>query len=296
MSYSLLTLLPDRGLVELRGPDAAGFLQGLVTNDIERARPGEAVFAGLLTPQGKILFDFLIYVRDPQSCWLDCARDQVEELVKRLTMYRLRAKVEIADRSAEFAVGAAWGDEPREGNAAFFATYADPRYAPLGERIILKHTESEPANRALAASGETAYHRHRISLAVPQGGLDYPYGETFPHEACYDDLDGVDFNKGCYVGQEVVSRMYHRGIAKTRIAAIETSAPLDGGGAEIRAGEVPVGTIGSMDGVHGIAMVRLDRVAHAIENGVDLRVGDVTVSVRRPPWASYEVPSLGVQP
>lgn len=295
MSYSLMTLLPDRGLIEVRGPEAAGFLQGLVTNDVERAHAGEAVFAGLLTPQGKILFDFLIYVRDAESYWIDCEKPYVGGLAKRLSMYRLRAKVEIADRSAELAVGAAWGDEPREGNDAFIAAYADPRYAPLGERIILKHSASEPANLALSSSGETAYHSHRISLAVPQGGLDYAFGETFPHEACYDDLHGVDFNKGCYIGQEVVSRMHHRGTAKTRIAALSASAPLDGGGAEIRAGNVPVGTIGSMDGKRGIAMIRLDRVEDAVQKGTPLRVGDITVSVRRPPWASYQVPSHGAE-
>jgi folate-binding protein YgfZ len=291
MSYSLMSILPDRGLIEVKGPDAAGFLQGLITNDIERARLGEAIFAGLLTPQGKILFDFLIHVRDAETYWIDCSASQAGDLVKRLGMYKLRAKIAIADRSGEFAVGAAWGAEPREGNDAFIAAYADPRYPPLGERIVLKRRQGEEAaSLASPVAGAGAYHSHRIALAVPQGGLDYAYGEAFPHEACYDSLNGVDFKKGCYVGQEVVSRMHHKGVAKTRIAGLLAEAPLSGGGIEIRAGDTPVGTVGSVDGTRGIAMVRLDRAEEALRNGVPLRAGEVTVALRRPPWARYEVP------
>jgi folate-binding protein YgfZ len=291
MSYSQMALLPDRGVVEVRGPDAAVFLQDLVTNDVESIRPGEAMFAGLLTPQGKILCDFLIHMRDPQTYWLDCMRDQAETIVKRLSMYKLRAKAEIADRSGELAVGAAWGDTPAGDRGPVLASYADPRYAPLGQRFVVAASVPETASLSAATGSETTYHRHRVSLAVPQGGLDYAYGEAFPHEACFDELHGVDFDKGCYVGQEVVSRMHHRGTAKTRIAAIEASAPLDLSGAEIRAGEFPVGTLGSMDGTHGIAMLRLDRLEEATRHGIPLRIGDIIITARTPPWASYSVPS-----
>ena len=286
MSSSQMTLLPDRGLVEVRGPDAAVFLQDLVTNDVESIKPGEAMFAGLLTPQGKVLCDFLIHLRDPETYWLDCMRDQAEFIVKRLSMYRLRAKAEIADRSGELAVGAVWGDGPREASAAFLAAYEDPRYAPLGARFVVASGASGQESAPAAA-----YHSHRVALAVPQGGLDYVYGDAFPHEACFDELNGVDFDKGCYVGQEVVSRMHHRGTAKTRIAAIESSAPLDIAGAEIRAGEFPVGTLGSMDGTHGIAMLRLDRLEEAARHGIPLRIGDTILTARTPPWASYSVPT-----
>ena len=291
MSYSHMTLLPDRGLIEIRGPDAAVFLQDLVTNDVEGITPGEATFAGLLTPQGKILCDFLILMCDPQTYWLDCMRDHADAIVKRLSMYKLRAKAEIVDRSAELAVGAAWGDK-RDGGGDRLAAYSDPRYAPLGERFVIAASASEPAGFAPASASAASYHAHRVSLAVPQGGIDYAYGEAFPHEACYDELHGVDFDKGCYVGQEVVSRMHHRGTAKTRITAIEASAPLDAVGSEIRAGEFPVGTLGSMDGTHGIAMLRLDRVEEAARHGIPLRIGDTILTARTPVWATtYSVPS-----
>jgi folate-binding protein YgfZ len=293
MSYSYMTLLPDRGLIEVGGPDACVFLHGLLTNDIENARPGDAVFAGLLTPQGKILFDFLVFVRDRQTYWIDCFRDQAGYLTKKLSLYKLRSRIAISDRSEDFAVGALWGDAPGEGRRAFLATFTDPRYAPLGERFLIAHEHQHEEGLAASVVGDAAYHSHRIALAIPQGGLDYAYGEAFPHEACYDDLHGVDFKKGCYVGQEVVSRMHHKGIAKTRIVGVDARAPLEGGGVEISADGTPVGQLGSIDGTKGIAMVRLDRVEDAVRQGIPLLVGDVALTVRRPPWASYEVPSEG---
>lgn len=303
MSYSFITLLPDRGLIQLCGPDAAKFLQGLITNDIDRAEPGKAIFAGLLTPQGKILFDFFLYADDQESFWIDCAKVKASDLMKRLSLYKLRAKVEIADRSEDFMVGAAWGAKPQQGETSFFAAYADPRYAPLGDRLILHKEHRWPESLAswgtnigaltseprecVSALGDEAYHSHRIALAVPQGGLDYAYGEAFPHEACYDDLGGVDFKKGCYVGQEVISRMHHKGTAKTRIMGVEASTPLAGGGSEILSGGKPIGQLGSTDGKRGIAMIRLDRAEEAIRQGLELRVGDVALTIHRPPWASY---------
>lgn len=290
MSYSFLALLPDRSLIQLSGPDAAKFLQGLITNDIDGAQPGNAIFAGLLTPQGKILCDFLIYAESGESFWIDCPKVRADDLVKRLSFYKLRSEIEIRDRSEDFTVGAAWGAKPQEGESGFFAAFSDPRYTPLGDRLILRTHHHWPEGTGASVLGDAAYHSHRISLAVPQGGLDYVFGEAFPHEACFDDLNGVDFKKGCYMGQEVVSRMHHKGVAKTRIAAIEASAELEGGGAEILAEDLPVGRLGSADGVHGIAMVRLDRVGEAIRQGKPLQVGNVALKVRRPPWASYEVP------
>jgi len=293
VSYGFMTLLPDRGLIELRGPDTGKFLQGLVTNTIEKAHPGEAIFAGLLTPKGKIISDFLIFLRDAETYWIDCPKAHTADLIKRLTLFKLRAKLDISDRSDDFAIGAAWGDEPFDSSGACVAAFIDPRYAPLGARVIFERGAERVTAPAAETLGDTAYHAHRIALAIPQGGLDYVYGEAFPHEACYDDLHGVDFHKGCYVGQEVVSRMHHKGTPKTRIAGIEASAPLEGGGAEILADGKPVGRLGSVDETQGVALIRLDRVEAALEAGAPLQVGHVAVTVRQPPWASYVVPAQG---
>lgn len=293
MSYSFLTLLPDRGLIEVDGRDAAKFLQGLITNEIDKMQQGGALFAGLLTPKGKIISDFLIFMPEADRYWIDCPRDHTSDLIKRFSLYKLRAKVKITDLSADFSIVAGWGDEQSEPVPGAIADYTDPRYAALGNRMIVKGDAVPSAQPAAQIVGDTAYHSHRIASAVPQGGLDYVYGDAFPHEACYDDLHGVDFRKGCYVGQEVVSRMHHKGTAKTRIAAIEASAPLEGGGAEISAGDQPVGRLGSVDGTRGIALIRLDRVQTALDNGVPLQVGESTLTVSQPPWASYIVPVKG---
>ncbi len=287
--------LPDRGLIQVTGPEAAKFLQDLVTNDIAHAPQGTAIFAGLLTPQGKILFDFLIYRENEDSFLIDCSGKQTGDLVMRLSLYKLRAKIAIADRSAEFCVGTAWGDYVRASVSGLYAVFADPRYGPLGDRLFLRRDDTGPDLLKPFPADEAAYHSHRISLAVPQGGLDYTYGETFPHDACYDELHGVDFRKGCYVGQEIVSRMHHKGIAKTRIAVVEAASEIREPNAVILAGDKPVGRLGSADGTHGIAMVRLDRIEEAARQGLGLTIGNIDVTVRQPPWASYRLPSSDVR-
>jgi folate-binding protein YgfZ len=283
MTESSIALLPDRGIVEVDGNDAVDFLQSLLTNDVEQAGPGRAIFTGLLTPQGKILLDFLIYSPSADRYWLDCPRASAAELAKRLTLYKLRAKVTVADRSAEMVVAAGNADAPEA-----MASFPDPRHPALPRRHFLP-----AASVAALADGAAAYHAARIALCVPEGGLDYRYGEAFPHEVCYDLLNGVDFEKGCYVGQEVVSRMHHRGVAKTRIAGVTSASPLPPPGTEITGGEYPVGTMGSAAGDLGIALVRLDRADEAIRHGVPLHAGDVVLTLRRPDWANYEIPATG---
>ena len=299
MTHCRMTLLPDRGVVEVEGPDATEFLQGLVTNDVEPENPNEAIFAALLTPQGKILFDFFIVRRGAETYWLDCAKMQTGDLIKRLSMYKLRAKVTITDRSEGLMLAASWGDCAAVADAAVLAAYPDPRYAPLGTRLIVKRGAAAHLAARLGAgqAGEGAYASHRIALAIPQGGLDYVYGEAFPHEAAFDELHGVDFEKGCYVGQEVVSRMHHLGTVKTRIAGVELAEPPTAAGpaagSEILAGDMPAGRLGSLDGTRGIAIIRLDRAGEALSHGTALRAGGVTLTLRQPPWAKYQVPGTG---
>ena len=289
MTDSSVALLPDRGIVEVEGDDVVDFLQSLLTNDVERAAPGESMFAGLLTPQGKILFDFLIYSPAPNRFWLDCPAEFAGDVARRLNLYRLRSKVAVADRSAEMAVGVPQGAVERVSPAAL-ASFADPRHPDLPRRYILPPAAASGSTQDRAV-GLNAYHAARLALCVPEGGRDYLYGEAFPHEVCYDLLNGVDFEKGCYVGQEVVSRMHHRGVAKTRIAGVRGSAALPAIGSEITGGEYPVGHLGSSQGVLGIALIRLDRADDAARHRIPLRSGDVMLTLRRPSWANYEVPA-----
>lgn len=288
MTDSSIALLPDRGIVEVEGNDAVDFLQSLLTNDVEQAGPDRAVFAGLLTPQGKIVLDFLVYALAPNRFLLDCPRDLAATLTKQLGLYRLRAKVAVADRSGEMAIGAASEHGVARLPAPSFSV-ADPRHAQLPHRHILPVADALPATDE-NHPGLRAYHAARIALCVPEGSLDYRYGDVFPHEVCYDLLNGVDFEKGCYVGQEVVSRMHHRGVAKTRVAGVRGAPPLPAMGTEIMGGEYPVGHLGSSADDLGIALIRLDRADEAIRHGVPLHAGDVTLTLRRPVWADYEVP------
>ena len=265
-------LLEDRGVVRVSGEDATSFLQGLLTNDVERLKPGEARYAGLLTPQGKILFDMLV-VRAPAETGaaflLDCAAAQAADLARRLGFYKLRAKVSIADESADHGVVAVWGEEPENAPGAVF--YADPRDPRLGWRAILPGAKAVAVGEAHAAT----YEALRIGAGVPKGGVDFVYGDAFPHDANFDLLHGVDFEKGCYVGQEVVSRMKHRGATRKRIARIKLSADAPPPGTPVLDGELAVGTLGSSAGREALAMLRLDRVEEASAAGRGLTAGGI---------------------
>jgi tRNA-modifying protein YgfZ len=280
MSQCNAALLSDRAVVRVSGPAAHGFLQGLITNDIDKAKPGGAIHAGLLTPQGKILFDFFV-VPAADGFLLEIAKAKGGELAQRLGFYKLRAQVEIAE-DPSFAVAAAWGAPPRLPDGAI--AYADPRLSALGLRILLQ-AEADARNLGCTIAAEDEYHAHRIALGVPEGGRDYAFGDAFPHEAMFDRLAGVDFDKGCFIGQEVVSRMEHRGIARKRIVGVEGEGPLPPSGTEITAGGAPVGTLGSVSEHSGLALLRLDRAEEAKAAGLPLRAGEVTVDLRIPGWA-----------
>jgi len=266
-------ILTSRGFVRASGPDARAWLQGLVTNDVEGLGAQEARFAALLSPQGKILFDFLV-IADGDGLLLDCAADQAQALASRLAMYRLRARVDIADLSASLTAAAIWGAEPP--GYAQGRILPDPRSAAFGWRIVAPPGELG----ALEDDGEAAYEAHRIACGVPRGGVDFDWGDAFPHETNMDRLNGIDFRKGCYVGQEVVSRVEHRGLARRRVARVvllEGEAPAPG--AEIFADDTSAGHMGSSAGRAGLALLRLDRAADARAQGRPLTSGDARLAL-----------------
>jgi folate-binding protein YgfZ len=279
-------LLSDRAVVRVTGPAAHTFLQGLITNDIDKAKPGGAIHAGLLTPQGKILFDFFV-VPAADGFLLEIAQAKAGELAQRLGFYKLRAQVEI-EEDPSFAVAASWGAPPKLPECAI--AYADPRLPGLGLRILLP-ADADVRNLGCTLASEDEYHTHRIALGVPEGGRDYAFGDAFPHEAMFDRLAGVDFNKGCFVGQEVVSRMEHRGTARKRIVGVEGEGPLPSSGTEITAGGALIGTLGSVSGNSGLALLRLDRAEEAKAAHQPLLAGEVTVALRIPAWARLETPA-----
>jgi tRNA-modifying protein YgfZ len=285
MSHCQASVLPSRGAIRVRGADAGKFLQGLITNDIGKARGTAAIHAGLLSPQGKVLFDFFV-VEDGDGFLIDVAEDKAGELVQRLKFYRLRARVEIAAEPA-LVVAAVWGGDPRPPEGAI--VYADPRLAALGLRVVLP-ADTDLAMLGCEARPEADYHAFRISHGVPEGGRDYGFGDAFPHEALFDQLNGVDFAKGCYVGQEVVSRMEHRGTARKRIVPVEGAAALPGSGTSIEADGVPIGALGSVSGKAGLALIRLDRAEAALAGSKSITAGGIKLALRRPSFARFAVP------
>ena len=254
--------LGDRGVVSVSGEDAPEFLQGLLTNDVLGLAHGQARYAALLSPQGKILFDFLV-VRIEGGFYLDCPADQAQALAKRLGFYRLRAKVVIADVSADHGIVCGFALPIPPGG------YGDPRHADLGWRMIV------PLANVPEAGDMAPYEARRIELGVPKGGVDFAFGDTFPHEANLDRLHGVDFTKGCYVGQEIVSRVEHRGLARKRIVPLLYHGEAPVLGTPVMAGDVVLGVMGSHAAGHGLAMLRLDRLAEAA--GTQLTAGGVEV-------------------
>jgi tRNA-modifying protein YgfZ len=284
------TLLPDRGVIAVKGKDARRLLNGLLTTDIATVAPGTARFAALLSPQGKIAVDgFVAQGPTEDALMVDCPRALTARLVERLNFYKLRAKAQIEDVSDQIGVLAAWdGTGKVRGGVAFH----DPRLPALGLRVILEPHGVEAAAAELGAqlTDPHPYEAHRIALGVPSGGPDFAYGDAYPHEADMDQLNGVDFDKGCYVGQEVVSRMEHRGRIRTRVVPVSYAGSPPQVGAPVRAGGKSVGTMGSTSAGRGLALLRLDRVEEALTASLTLEADGISLEVVRPSWARFALP------
>jgi folate-binding protein YgfZ len=285
-------LLPDRGVVKVAGADARAFLNGLLTADVTKVAPEQARFGALLTPQGKIVVDGIVAeapAEDGGGFFLDVPRALAPEFVQKLNFYKLRAKAICEDLSEVLGVMAVWDGT---GDTEYGLVYADPRLPGLGQRIMLPPHLAKEAAADLGAELAEAhdYEAHRIALGVPRGGLDFVYGDAFPHETDMDQLAGVDFDKGCYVGQEVVSRMEHRGNARTRIVPVAVDGFAPDAGLAVMAGDKVVGTTGSSAGGMALAMLRLDRMADARTSGLPLTAGGVTLTPQKPDWATFEWP------
>jgi len=285
-------LLPDRGVVKVAGEDARKFLDGLITSDLDKVTPAAAGFAALLTPQGKIIVDFIAAEAAPADgggFFLDCPRALAPALVQRLNFYKLRAKVVVEDLSEALGVLAAW-----DGGATteYGLCVRDPRLPELGLRCLLPPHLADKAAADLGAERvePPVYEAHRIALCVPRGGLDFSYGDAFPHEADMDQLGGVAFDKGCFVGQEVVSRIEHRGTARNRIVAVSYDGFAPEPGAPVTAGDKALGTLGSTAQGRGLAMLRLDRLADALAAGAPLAAGGITMRAHKPAWARFPFP------
>ncbi len=280
---SLTVPLSERGIVSISGPDARSFLQALITNDIEKVGPARAIYAGLLSPQGKYLFDFLI-ADDGTRLLFDCEAARLEEFIRTLGIYRLRAEVEIADVSRDWRVWALLGGneggepgacEAMEGGLRF----VDPRLADLGGRAILP-ADIEPPE---PYGGTGDYEKLRLSLGVPDGSRDIEAGRQTFLEANAKELAGVDFEKGCYVGQEVTARMNYRGTLKKRLLPITFEGPAPGPGSLISSGDRRAGDVRSAIDGRAMALIRLE----FLETPLELEDGR-PCRVDLPPWLTLD--------
>jgi folate-binding protein YgfZ len=268
--------LEDRAILAVSGAEARPFLQGLITNDLDRLKSGIGLYAALLSPQGKIAFDFLLAEGDG-AILIDCARPQRDALLKKLKLYRLRTPVTIEPRDQlNVYVNLRGHPDNRPASYAERAiTFADPRHEGLGLRSIGAVAEMP---RGLAAA--SAYHAARLVLGIPEAG-DFGFEKIFALDAGLEELHGVAFDKGCYVGQELTSRMKHRATARKRLFLVQSETRLPPIGTEILDGTQSLGEIVSSYGSTGFALVRQDRL------GADpghVTAGDISVALIRPSW------------
>ena len=273
--------LPDRSLIRIQGTNAQSFLQALITTDLACLPENEAWPGALLTPQGKILFDFVIW-RDGADLLLETDVSQRDGLIRRLTMYKLRAPIEISA-------------EPDSGVSVFWRTdqivdgILDDRFARAGVTLV-----RQPGRHSDGDAG--AYQALRIANGIAVAGEDYPLQDAFPHDVLMDFNGGLSFRKGCYVGQEVVSRMQHRGTARRRLATVHADGALPPAGTELTAGGKPLGTLGSVHGQQALAIVRIDRAGDAMATGTAILAGDVPVTLVLPAWSGLDFPLVVEEP
>jgi len=287
--------LDDRGVLAVSGDDARAFLQNLVTNDVDKARPGQAIYAALLTPNGRYLHDFFVLEMDG-VLFLDVAKKKLADLQARLLKYRLRSKVEIDDVSFLFRVIAMLGDGPHdnqalhgfEGRGGPFANgfcYVDPRYAGIGVRALVPKDAFDMFDAAgFQANDRMAYETLRLLFGVPEGLFDLQPEKSLPMESNFDLLNAIDWNKGCYIGQELTARMHYRALLKKRLlpVAIEGDVP-DFGTPIFYEGE-EVGEMRTGMGEQGIALLKLEAVLAAVKADQPLRAGETRLTPQHPPW------------
>ena len=276
------TLLADRALVSVSGHEAEHFLQNIVTVDLDALGQGEAKPGALLAPQGKILFDFLVSRAGENAFRLECRADIADDFIKRLMFYRLRAKVDISKQEQD-VVAVSWQEDSTASQNDSSTGIRDRRFS---FPVIRFYETPLPAADATLADWDA----FRLSQGVAESGPDYALNDAFPHDVLLDQLDGIGFKKGCFIGQEVVSRMQHRGTARRRVLLVEAASALPASGAELTVDGRPVGTLGSVSGTHGLAIARIDRVKAAMDARQEISADGVAVSLTIPGWARFSFP------
>jgi folate-binding protein YgfZ len=295
MADARFALLEDRGVLAVGGTDRRAFLQGLVSNDVDKVGPNQARYAALLTAQGKYLHDFMM-AEGSETILLDAEAQRLGDLKRRLSTYRLRAKVAIDERP-DLAVAAVFGDgalealslsaEPGTGRAfAAGIAFVDPRLAALGARCILPHESARSAliGLGLAEADFAVYDHLRLRLGVPDGSRDLVLEKSILLEAGFDELNGVDWNKGCYIGQELTARTKYRGLIKRRLVPVAINGPAPAPGTIVTADGRDVGEMRSSKDRNGLALLRIE----AVLAGKQLMAASVTIVPTKPAWMHFD--------
>ena len=297
MADRFFALNADRACLLLTGEDARAFLQGMVSNDVDRLTTGHAVYAGFLTAQGRFLHDLFIVALPNGAIILDCESNRLDDLKRRLTMYKLRAKVIITDARETFSVVLLWGQDapdalglPLEPGAVAAlnggVVFVDPRLVQLGCRAIVPRVAAADALKlaGFAPAPLEDHQRIRLSLGVPEGSRDMPVEKALPLESGFEELNGVDFKKGCYVGQELTARMKFRALVKKRLFPVEIEGPVPSPGTLVMQGDEEAGELRSvLDGI-GLALLKLDAVEAALSHGTSLVAAGAIVRPKKPAW------------
>lgn len=272
--------LGERAAILIEGKEAEHFLQNILTNDLDQLQKDEARPGALLSPQGKILFDFLISRYGEDGFLLDCPSEQADDFIRRLMLYRLRTKVDISI-AKQMLVFVSWDNDSTSSHDDS-GWLTDMRFA---NGVLRRYGE---AIKTDAAPEDFA--RLRIAHGIAESGADFPPSDAFPHDVLLDQNGGISFQKGCYIGQEVVSRMQHRGTARRRVMIVSADSDLPETGTAILLGERSIGTLGGVNGHDGLAIVRIDRVSAALDAGETITAGGVALSLAIPSWAKYTLP------
>lgn len=278
--------LAERALVRVSGPEAEHFLQNLITTDLTGMGTDVWKPGALLTPQGKIMFDFLVAREAPDAFVLDCRADVAPDLQKRLMLYKLRAKVDISVEE-QGSVAVLW-EEDSGGYETDSTARRDMRFPDV---TVMRRPGKEPP----ATAECEAWDRLRIRHGVAESGADFALGDAFPHDVLLDQNGGVGLRKGCYVGQEVVSRMQHRGTARRRVLIVSADGDLPPAGTDITAGGRSIGTLGTSQGAHGLAIARIDRIKSAMDAATPIEADGIALTLAIPAWAGFAFPEASAQ-
>ena len=290
------THLTNRGIISVTGSDSRDFLQGIISNDITLVSPNKTIYAALLTPQGKYLFDFFIS-QSGEKLLIECEKDRVPDLMKRLRIYKLRADANLVDETETYSIFAIWGDDAAQATGLHNerglaheisggTQFIDPRLNTAGVRSVLPIEAAEAQLQSLAAepASTSDYDLHRLKLGLPDASRDLVVDKAILIESGFDELNGVDWNKGCYMGQELTARTKYRGLVKKRLISVLIEGAAPEPGTPIMVGDKNAGEMRSSNAGHGIALLRLDQLNN---EAAEYICDQAILRPNKPTWADF---------